>query len=79
MYDVGGKLMNGIKSMYVNSLVACVRVKGGEFEGFRNNSSMIQGSIMSSWLFKAYMNAVRKEMKMVMERMGVRFLEKGIE
>ena len=29
MYDVGGKLLNGINSMYVNSL-ACVRVKGGE-------------------------------------------------
>ena len=29
MYDVGGKLLNGIKSMYVNSL-ACIRVKGGE-------------------------------------------------
>ena len=28
MYDVGGKLLNGIKSIYVNSL-ACVRVKGG--------------------------------------------------
>ena len=31
MYDVGGKLLNGIKSMYVNSL-ACLRVKGGENE-----------------------------------------------
>ena len=31
MYDVGGKLLNGIKSMYVNS-VAFVRVKGGESE-----------------------------------------------
>ena len=29
MYDVGGKLLSGIKSMYVDSL-ACVRVKGGE-------------------------------------------------
>ena len=29
MYDVGSKLLNGIKSIYVNSL-ACVRVKGGE-------------------------------------------------
>ena len=27
MYDVGYKLLNGIYSMYVNSL-ACVRVKG---------------------------------------------------
>ena len=26
MYDVGGKLLNGIKNMYVNSQ-ACVRVK----------------------------------------------------
>ena len=26
MYDVGGKLLNGIKSIYSNSL-ACVRVK----------------------------------------------------
>ena len=29
MYDVHGKLLNGIKSMYVKSLV-CVKVKGGE-------------------------------------------------
>ena len=27
MYDVGSKLLNGIKSMYHNS-IACVRVKG---------------------------------------------------
>ena len=30
MHDVGGKLLNGIKIMYVNSLLACVTVKGGE-------------------------------------------------
>ena len=29
MYDAGGKLLNDIKSMYINSL-ACVRIKGGE-------------------------------------------------
>ena len=29
MYDVGGKLLNGIRNMYVDSKV-CVRVKGGE-------------------------------------------------
>ena len=28
MYDVGGKLLNGIKSIYVDSS-ACVRIKGG--------------------------------------------------
>ena len=29
MYNVGGKLLNGVKSMHFNSL-ACVRVRGGE-------------------------------------------------
>ena len=39
MYDVGGKLLNGIKRMYVNFL-ACVIVKGGMIECFRINGSM---------------------------------------
>ena len=34
MYDVGGKLLNGIKGMYVNILV-CVSVKGDESECFK--------------------------------------------
>ena len=33
MYDVSRELFNGIRSVYVNSLV-CVRAKGGESEGF---------------------------------------------
>ena len=39
MYDVVGKLLNGINSMYVNSLT-CVRVKRGESEYFRIDSGM---------------------------------------
>ena len=39
MYDVGDKLLNGNKSMYVNSL-ACARVKGGENECFRIDSGV---------------------------------------
>ena len=46
MYDVGGKLLSGIKSIYVDSL-ACVRVKGIESDGFRVDSGMRQGCIMS--------------------------------
>ena len=34
---MSGKLLNDIKSMYVNSL-ACVKIKGGESECFRINS-----------------------------------------
>ena len=32
MYNLGGKLLCGIKSMYVDSL-ACVKVKGGRVSG----------------------------------------------
>ena len=39
MYHVCGKLLNGIKSIYVNSL-ACVRVKGCESECFRIDSGV---------------------------------------
>ena len=39
MYDVIGKLLSGIKRMYVESL-ACVTVKGGESECFRIDSGV---------------------------------------
>ena len=35
MYDVGGKLLSGIKSMYVDSL-ACVKLKGVRVSGSRS-------------------------------------------
>ena len=46
MYDVGVKLLNGIKGIYVNSL-ACVRVKGSESECRKKNSGVRLGCIMS--------------------------------
>ena len=42
---MGGKLLIGIKSMYVNSL-GCVRIKGGESECFSIDSGVRQGCIM---------------------------------
>ena len=45
-YDVGGKLLNGNKSMYVNNL-SFVRVKGGESECFWNDSGVEQGCIVA--------------------------------
>ena len=41
---MGDKLLNGIKSMYTNSLVR-VRVKGGESECFRIDSGVGQGHV----------------------------------
>ena len=46
MYEVRGKLLSGIKNMYVDSS-ACVRVKGGKSEEFRINIGVRQGCIMS--------------------------------
>ena len=69
MYDVGDKLLSGIKSMYVDSL-ACVRVKWCESERFRIDSGVRQGCIMSPRLFNVYMDAVMK-LKMGMGRRRV--------
>ena len=59
MYVVDGKLLYGIKSMYVDSL-ACARVKRGESEWFRINSGVRHGCIMSIFLLNISMDAVIK-------------------
>ena len=46
-------MLNGIKSMYVNS-VACVRVRRGESECFRIDSSVRERCIMPPCLFNRY-------------------------
>ena len=46
---LGGKLLNGIKIIYINSL-ASVRVKGGKSEGFRINSGVRQGLFNVIWM-----------------------------
>ena len=74
---MGGKLLSGIKIMYVDSS-ACVRVKEAESDLFRINSGVRQACIMPPWLFNVYMDGVMKE-KMGMERRGVRFMEDGRE
>ena len=78
MYDMDGKLLNGIKSLYVNSLT-CVRVKRGESECFRIGSGVRQECIMSPSLFNVYLDSVMKEVKMGMGRRGVRFQDEGRE
>ena len=76
MYDVRGKLLSGMKSMYVDSL-ACVRIKGGESEWFMINSGVRQWCIMFPWLFNVYMDEVMKEVKMGIGGRGLSFLEEG--
>ena len=52
---MGGKLLSGIKSMYIDSS-ACVRVKEGESERVRTGSGVKQGCMKSLWLFNEYMD-----------------------
>ena len=59
---MGAKLLNGIRSMYVNSLTY-VKVKKSKSECFRINSGVRQGCIMSPWLFNVYMDTVIKKVK----------------
>ena len=54
--------MNGVKSIYVNSL-ACVRVEGFESECFRFDGCVRQVYITSPWLFNVYMDTVMKDLK----------------
>ena len=50
MYDISGRLLSGIKRMYVDSL-ACVRVKQGESEWFRIDSGVsLLGYSMYIWM-----------------------------
>ena len=74
MYDVGDKLLSGIKSMYVDSSVY-VRAEVGESEWFRIDSGVIQRCIISPRLLNVYM----KEVKIEMGRRGVSFMEDGRE
>ena len=73
MYDVGGKLLSGIKSMYVESS-DCVRVKGGESDKFRKDRRVRRVYHVSS---AVYMDGVMKEVKMGMGRRGESFWRMG--
>ena len=63
IYYVGGKILNGIKSIYVSNLVY-VRVKGGESKCFRIVSGVKKDYIMPTWLLNLYMDTILKEVKM---------------
>ena len=56
MYDVGGKPLNGIRSIYVDDL-AYARVKGGESEVSRIDSGVRQKREFL-WLWKCWSSAV---------------------
>ena len=78
MNNVGDKLLNGIKSMYVN-ILPCIRVKRSESKGFSIDRECETRLYHIPSFFSVYMDVVIKEVKMGLGRMKVRFLEKGKE
>ena len=48
IYDVGGKLLGGIKNMHVNSS-GCVRVKGGESGSEEKLVGFCSASLFPAW------------------------------
>ena len=56
MYNVVGKTLNCIKSMYLNNLTF-TRVKHGESECFKIDKFVRQTWVMSLWLFNVYVDS----------------------
>ena len=71
---MGGKLLSGIKSMYLDSS-ACVIVKWGESKQFSIDSGVKQRCIRSPSWFNVHLDGVMKEVKMGIGRRGKKFLE----
>ena len=66
MYGVNGRLLQAVKSFYVESK-ACVRICRQESEWFNVRVGLRQGCVMSPWLFNVFLDGVMKEVK---ERVG---------
>ena len=60
LYGIGGRLLRGVKSLYVGSK-ACVRVGNEVSEWFPVRVGLRQGCVMSPWLFNLYIDGVVRE------------------
>ena len=71
VYGVGRKLLKAVQSFLVDCR-ACVQVGNDLSEWFPVNVGLIQGCVMSPWLFNVYMDGVVREV-------NVRVLGKWLE
>ena len=60
MYGLGGRLLKGVKSFYVNSR-PCVRVGNSVSVWIPVRGGLRQGCVMSPWWFNIYMDGVVME------------------
>ena len=70
LYGIGGRLLNAVKSFYVESR-ACVRVGNSESDWFDVKVGLRQGCVMSPWLFNMYIDGVMREMNARVGEVGV--------
>src|SRR5678815_5150370 len=78
IYGVGGRLLNGIKIMFDDS-EACVKINEVESDWFDINNGVMEGCVMSPWLFNLYMDLVMNELEVRVAGKGVRMMENGRE
>ena len=71
VYGIGGRLLRGVKSLYVGSK-ACVRVGNEVSEWFPVSVGLRQGCVMSPWLFNLYIDGVVREEGQTQSRTGFR-------
>ena len=60
LYGIGGRLLQGVKSLYVGSK-ACVRVGNEVSEWFLVRVGLRQGCVTLPWLFNLYIDGVVRE------------------
>ena len=60
IYGIGGRLLQGVKSLYEDSK-ACVRVGNEMSEWFPVRVGLRQGCVMSPWFFNLYVDGVVRE------------------
>ena len=74
LYGIGGKLLEGVKSLYVNSS-ACVRVGNEVSECFPVKVGLRQGCVMSPWLFNLYIDGVVREVNARVMGRGLKLID----
>ncbi len=78
VYGVGGKLFEGIMSIYENAS-ATMRVNGELSESFNIEVGVRQGCIISPWLFNINMDGCIREMKDRVQDLGAKLNARGVE
>ena len=74
LYGIGGRLLRGVKSLYVGSK-ACVRVGNEVSEWFQVRAGLRHGCVMSPRLFNLYIGGVVREVNTRMLGRGLKLVD----